>query len=189
MMKPGDTEFTRTPRSAHSQPSCKVKLRNAPLAAVYAMMLASFAPLPMIEQMLTMLPLWRSSMWRPTSRMYMKAPLRSTEIIQFQVAMSKFSGETPRMSPTPALLINESILPCSLMAVSTTRMTSASTETSPVTTVTFEPNLRHRSATTSSISVLRAVKTRSAPALANPSAKPSPKPYEAPVMRIVLPVN
>jgi len=35
-MKPGDTEFTRTPRSAHSQPSCRVRLRSAPFAAVYA---------------------------------------------------------------------------------------------------------------------------------------------------------
>ena len=33
-MKPGDTELTRTPRSAHSQPSCSVTFRNAPLAAV-----------------------------------------------------------------------------------------------------------------------------------------------------------
>ena len=27
-MKPGDTEFTRTPRSAHSHPSCSVRLRS-----------------------------------------------------------------------------------------------------------------------------------------------------------------
>ncbi len=61
-MKPGDTEFTRTPRSAHSQPSCRVRLRSAPFAAVYAITFSSFAPCPMIEQMLTIEPPPDSSM-------------------------------------------------------------------------------------------------------------------------------
>ena len=153
------------------------------------MMLSSFAPLPMMEQMLTIEPLLRSSMCLPHSRIYMNAPFRSIDMIQFQVVMSKFSGETPRMSLTPALLIKTSILPCSLIPVCTTRMTSSSIDTSPGTTVTFEPIVRQRSATLLRSSVERAVRIKSAPSLANPSANPSPNPYDAPVIRTVLPLN
>ena len=102
-------------------------------------MLNSFAPFPMIEQMLTIDPDPRASMCLPTSRRYMNAPLRSTERIQFHVAMSNCSGAIPRMSATPALLTSTSIAPWASMAAATTRATSSSTETSPTTVVTFTP--------------------------------------------------
>ena len=96
--------------------------------------------------------------------------------------MSNDSGATPRMSQTPALLISTSIRPWASMPVATTRATSASTDTSPGTTVTVLPLARHASATPSRRSAERAVSTRSAPASAKPCANPSPSPIDAPVI-------
>ncbi len=69
----------------------------------------------------------------------MKAPFRSIDMIQFHVAMSNCSGATPRMSLTPALLTSTSMRPCASIPVPTTWATSASTDTSPGTTVTVLP--------------------------------------------------
>ena len=104
--------------------------------------------------------------------------------------MSNCSGATPRMSLTPALLTSTSILPCSAIAVSTTCTTSASTDTSPVTTVTLLPFSRHDGgdAVEQLGSIAPSGRGRRRPA-ANAWANPSPKPYDAPVMSTVLPLK
>ena len=132
--------------------------------------------------MLTMLPVPRASIVRPTSWHRWNGATRLMSIVSTKWSSVSDSAGVGLL--WPALLTSTSMVPVTDPATSTNRSRSAATVRSAVTVVTRSPSDPARA---SSRSARRAATTTWAPAACSTRAKRSPSPDEAPVTMATRP--
>lgn len=134
-------------------------------------------------------PLPSASCRAPTSRQNVNVPFTLVSMVCANISSGMRSGMMPVSAITPALLTRMSTRPNVAHDAITVAFTVAGSVTSHAWTSVFTPRPSTSLATSCSLSTLRAARTMLAPAPANVLAKPTPSPYEAPVMMAVLPFS
>jgi hypothetical protein len=179
----GCSELTRTFAAAYSAATSLVIVRTAPLLARYRVWPVTPTS-PAIEERLTIAPPPASAICGAVCFMPRKVPVTLTAMSPFQ--SSTRVSASGAMMWMPALLTSTSIGPLIARAWSVTRAHSSSLVTSCAKNSALPPAALIFSTTDFPAGSSMSVAITVAPSPANRTAAPTPMPFAAPVMRMIL---